>query len=286
MARARNIKPGFFIDGDLGELNIYARMLFAGLWCLADREGRLKDKPKDIKVQILPFDDVDVDSLLDSLCSKFITRYEVDGERYIQVNNFKKHQKPHKNETESEIPPAQEHVLEVSGTLAKLPEHSGNYKSTRADSLIPDSLIPDSLIPENNIYCPSPQAATGDTVKFGQAFDSFWQAYPKKVGITKCRDKFKSLVKNGVPPDSLIAGAKRYADWCARNKKEPQYMANPYTWLTQGRWDDELLDDVTPLSDREKERLRAKEEQEKVFLALQAMEEGGNIDGPGVEDSG
>lgn len=280
MARARNIKPGFFIDGDLGELDIYARMLFAGLWCLADREGRLKDKPKDIKVQILPFDNVEVDGLLDSLCPKFITRYEVDGQRYIQVNNFHKHQSPHKNEMESEIPPAPCGVLENSGMFEKLPEQ---HQSTRPDSLIPDSL---NLIPENNIYCPSPQAATGDTVKWGQAFDSFWQAYPKKVGITKCRDKFKSLVKNGVPPDSLIAGAKRYADWCARNKKEPQYMANPYTWLTQGRWDDELLDDVTPLSDREKERLRAKEEQEKVFLALQAMEEGGNIDGPGVEDSG
>ena len=269
MARARNIKPGFFIDGDLGELDIYARMLFAGLWCLADREGRLKDKPKDIKVQILPFDNVEVDGLLDSLCPKFITRYEVDGQRYIQVNNFHKHQSPHKNEMESEIPPAPCGVLENSGMFEKLPEQ---HQSTRPDSLIPDSL---NLIPENNIYGPSPQAATGDKNVLAESFARFWEEYPRKVGRSKCLDKFKSLVKRGIPPDAMIAGAERYAAWCGRNNKEPQYIAHPYTWLNQGRWEDELVDDVAPLSEREKERLAAKQKQDEVFEALRALEEGG-----------
>lgn len=86
MARSRNIKPGFFVDDELAELPALTRLLFIGLWCLADREGRLEDRPKRIKLQILPADDIDVDAALDSLTPSFLTRYQVDGKRFIQIN--------------------------------------------------------------------------------------------------------------------------------------------------------------------------------------------------------
>ena len=81
------------------------RLLFIGLWIIADREGRLEDRPARIKVETLPYDNCDVDRLLDDLARfGFIIRYEVDGVRYIQITNFTKHQNPHKNEKASEIP--------------------------------------------------------------------------------------------------------------------------------------------------------------------------------------
>jgi len=105
MARARNIKPGFFTNDDLAECEPLARLLFAGLWTIGDREGRLEDKPRKIKVMVLPYDEVDCEKLLSQLHSKnFITRYSVDGEHYIQINNWKKHQNPHCKESPSEIP--------------------------------------------------------------------------------------------------------------------------------------------------------------------------------------
>ena len=52
MARARSLKPGFFRNADLVELPMEARLMFAGLWVLADREGRLEDRPKQIKIDI------------------------------------------------------------------------------------------------------------------------------------------------------------------------------------------------------------------------------------------
>lgn len=67
MARARNIKPGFFANEDLAECEPLARLLFAGLWCLADREGRLEDRPKRIRAELLPYDMCDADSLLNQL---------------------------------------------------------------------------------------------------------------------------------------------------------------------------------------------------------------------------
>ncbi|MDO4298853.1 MAG: hypothetical protein Q4C59_10340 [Lachnospiraceae bacterium] len=108
MARSRNIKPGFFNNEILGELPALTRLLFIGLWCLADREGRLQDRPKRIKKELLGYDDLtadDVDQMLQQLHdNNFITRYTVGAEHYIQVNNFLKHQNPHCKEQASVIP--------------------------------------------------------------------------------------------------------------------------------------------------------------------------------------
>jgi len=79
--------------------------LFVGLWTQADREGRLEDRPRKIKVAILPYDDYDINESLDRLQSKeFIFRYSANGANYIQINNFLKHQYPNIKESESTIP--------------------------------------------------------------------------------------------------------------------------------------------------------------------------------------
>lgn len=140
MARARNIKPGFFRDAALVELPVETRLLFPGLWTLADRAGRLEDKPKQIKMEIYPADNFDVEVMLCQLSDVgLIVRYEIDGKRYIQVKNFEKHQNPHRDEKASTIPAPCEHG---ASTVQEECKHGGN----RADSLIPDSL---NLSPES-----------------------------------------------------------------------------------------------------------------------------------------
>ena len=106
MARARNIKPGFFENEVLAEMPIAARLLFIGLWTLADRAGRLEDRPGRIRLKLMPLDDVDVDALLQRLHDdEMILRYTgADGLQYIQVLNFEKHQSPHCKEKASTIP--------------------------------------------------------------------------------------------------------------------------------------------------------------------------------------
>lgn len=105
MARARNIKPAFFKNADLVETSFETRLLFAGLWTLADREGRLLDRPKQIKMELFPADNVDVDACLNSLFEfGFIDRYIADGKRVIQIINFSKHQIPHGKEADSQLP--------------------------------------------------------------------------------------------------------------------------------------------------------------------------------------
>lgn len=152
MARARNIKPGFFANEVLAELPPLARLLFAGLWTVCDRAGRAEDRPKRIKVDVLPYDDCDCDALLEMLHSKgFIRRYEVKGQRLIQVLTWDKHQNPHVKEAASSFPepgePGANPVL-TSDKAQPLPERAG---------LIPSSLIPDSLISDSD----APAVASG-----------------------------------------------------------------------------------------------------------------------------
>lgn len=105
MSRARNIKPGFFRNADLVELPVETRLLFVGLWTLADREGRLADRPKQIKMEIYPADAFDVGAMLDELQGAgFIERYVSNEIKYIQIVNFTKHQNPHRDEKASTIP--------------------------------------------------------------------------------------------------------------------------------------------------------------------------------------
>lgn len=156
--RARNLKPSFFTNEELADLPMAARLLFQGLWCMADRAGRLEDRPRRIKASILPYDDCDVDGLLLLLHDAgFIARYQHGTDRYIQVVNFQKHQNPHVKEAASSIPAPDEHS---ASTVLEPDEHG----SSPADSLL---LIPDSplLTAEGREDAPAP-AETDDSDSF------------------------------------------------------------------------------------------------------------------------
>lgn len=76
------------------------------------------------------------------------------------------------------------------------------------------------------------------------SFDAFWRAYPKKVGKAAARKAF-SKVK--VPVDVLLSAIDQQKQSKQWMKDNGQYIPNPATWLNQGRWDDELDDNVTPI---------------------------------------
>ena len=142
MARARNIKPALFRNEVLGVADPLYTLLFQSLWLLADREGRLEDRPIRIKADTFPYrDGLNVDVMLTWLHDNgFIIRYSIRGNRYIQVCNFTKHQNPHKNEAGSVIPSFSDGCT----TSEKIGTTSEKIGSAPADSL---NLIPDSGFP-------------------------------------------------------------------------------------------------------------------------------------------
>ena len=113
MARARNLKPSFFRNEKLVARSFASRLLYAGLWTLADRRGILKDRPAWIEMEVFPADTVDVEALLNELADwrededePLIYRYEVDGKRCIFIPGFAQHNRPHKDEKKSDLPDA------------------------------------------------------------------------------------------------------------------------------------------------------------------------------------
>jgi len=106
MARTRSIRPGFFTNDSLGELPPTVRLFFAGLWTVADREGRLQDRPRKLKAELMPFDKIEINNALTKLANAgFLQRYEVDGNKFIQIVHWDRHQRPHPREEQSQIPP-------------------------------------------------------------------------------------------------------------------------------------------------------------------------------------
>jgi hypothetical protein len=80
----------------------------------------------------------------------------------------------------------------------------------------------------------------------GGRFEKFWGAYPNKVGKDAARRAFEKRK----PDDALLAqmlsaidAQKASAKWA---KDGGQYIPNPATWLTQGRWQDGAAGDGSP----------------------------------------
>ena len=216
MARARNIKPGFFRNADLAELPIEARLLFIGLWTIADREGRMEDRPKQIKMELFPADSLDCDALLDQLAAiGVIERYSCGGKRYLHVVNFCKHQNPHKDEKASTIPDKSGNVAEIKQAPKKhrastVQAPCNDEESTVAIGLIPDSLIPDSLNhSEANASAGEPAKVTDpDEIIFGYGVPlltnagtpekqarSFLGGLRKQHGDSALIDKLRDCIK-------------------------------------------------------------------------------------------
>ena len=127
MSRIRTIKPEFFLDDELAELPPLTRLLFIGLWTIADCAGCLHDRPRRIKAQVLPFDDCDPEHMLQDLHrSNFILRYRVENEAYIKVVNFNKHQRLSGLEAQSmsHIPQPDATEEQQKNTEAALEKHS------------------------------------------------------------------------------------------------------------------------------------------------------------------
>ncbi len=94
MARIRSIKPEYWTDEKIVELDFVERLLFIGLWNFADDQGYLDYSPKRIKMQIFPGDNVDVVEGLKKLHEALLIE-AFDGPKgvVLWITHWKKHQR-------------------------------------------------------------------------------------------------------------------------------------------------------------------------------------------------
>ena len=109
MARIRTIKPDIASHEGLYDLEIETSLPIRFAWCMlftvADREGRFNWRPRTLKAQILPHDEIDFSRVLDAwLTRAFLVKYRVKGEWFGWIPTFRKHQFINNRESESDLP--------------------------------------------------------------------------------------------------------------------------------------------------------------------------------------
>jgi hypothetical protein len=92
-----------------------------------------------------------------------------------------------------------------------------------------------------SLFDPSPTTAlvrlpSRAVVNADDAFDRFWNAYPRKVGKKDARRAFERALRDGADVCHMLATIEAWrGEWQAR----PQFCPHPSTWLNKGRWDDD-----------------------------------------------
>jgi hypothetical protein len=234
MPRIRYLKPEFFLDEDLGCLTVVERLCFGGLWCHADKEGRLEDRPRYLKTQLFPYDDdVDMELLLQKLAmgkrsnpsDPFIVRYTVSNRKYIQIMKFLKHQKPHHTEQASTIPPP---PLDP-------PPPENNGATTVEQPLL--NALKGKLKGSKSIVT-APPKRTRRAIDYSDEFKMFWRVYPRPIGKEVAYENWRRVLSEGFPPEDVISAAQEYARQVQAEHRENGYIKHPERFLKKGFWKD------------------------------------------------
>ena len=182
MGRIRTIKPEFFqhealYDAEI-EFELPLRLGFAGLWTQCDREGRFRWRPRQLKLNILPYDDCDFGRVLDALLTRgFVGQYSSDGEDYGYIPSWDRHQVVNNRERASELPeplknqsladacvtrhPRVEHAAQGEGKGKERKGNRSNHSSSDFSSL------------------------PGHEPPYPPEFEAAWAAYPRRPGNPK-----------------------------------------------------------------------------------------------------
>src|SRR5687768_17326809 len=97
MARNRTISPDFWTWEAVIDCAPMTRLLFLGLWNFADDHGVQPLRPRTIRLQVFPGDDIDnekVRAMIDELAARQLVRiYEVEGLEYLAIVDWTLHQR-------------------------------------------------------------------------------------------------------------------------------------------------------------------------------------------------
>lgn len=236
MPRIRTIKPSFFLNEELADLDHMDRLIWIGLWTQADRSGRLEDRPRRLKAVILPFDPCDMDRALDRLASKgFVIRYQVGEEFYLQVVNFEKHQRPRTDEEPSVIPSPEDGITR---------ENRETFSSLDSE----DHSSQESLGKEKGKgegSTPLTPRWRGGTHRWSPTFlERFWPAYPRKVAKPKALRAWEKLQPDDALVEEMLVALEQQKHSTQWTKDGGEFIPHPSTWLNQRRWEDQLEPEV------------------------------------------
>ena len=131
MARIRTVKPEFFRHEGLQDLEekqpkLKPMLVFEGLWTVSDKNGIFEWRPRQLKLDILPFVTFNMEQTLSILSdSGYIIPFEHAGKQYGIIPTFKDHQRITGTEAKSsgKFPiPDEETLKKRQGNTKETPE--------------------------------------------------------------------------------------------------------------------------------------------------------------------
>lgn len=233
MARIRNIKPDFWTDEKLVELEPVERLLFIGLWNFSDDEGFLPYSPKRIKMQIFPGDSLEISVALQSLISiGALTLYDYGDGQVLHVTNWAKHQKV-SNPTKSKY--SDMDLVKVG----QKPRKQADLAPLVTEPSSPSTELSREVHKEREREreregvvktCPAKPNASPTP----DEFIDWYLEYPRKEskGIA---EKAYTKARKLATADELIQGAIRYRE---DPNREQSFTKLPATWLNAKCWED------------------------------------------------
>lgn len=208
MARIRTIKPEFPQSETMGRLSRDARLLFIQIWTICDDLGRTRGNSRALASLLYPYDD-DARDLLPGWLNELedvgaIRLYLVDGDTYLEVCNWLKHQK----------------IDKPSGP--KCPGFDEGSPKPREPSQWDRDPDPDpDPDPEgkgSRTAIASPRTprrkVSRETIPDPEWFVDLKLAYPNRAGDVRWaagRRAINARLREGHTPEELRAGVDRYA---------------------------------------------------------------------------
>ena len=228
MAKNRYLNTKFWSDNYVSNLDPSEKLLF--IYCLTNEHTNI------CGIYEAPVRAIAFDTGLDrEMVIKILDRFAQDNkihyiDGWIYVHNWIKHQVSN-IKIEQGIKSNIELVPEK--ILAKIKQIDIDYGKP-IDRL---SIGPELL--KLKLKLKSISCSTGGSPTCSSStekdFETFWQAYPRKVGKTKVRETFLKI--ENVKLSTMLAAIeeqKKSQQW-----QNAQFIPLPLTWLNQGRWEDE-----------------------------------------------
>lgn len=190
MARKRMIDPNIWQSEDFSKLSTLGKLVFIGLFSLADDEGRGRCNPVYLKSTLFPYEEgirsADIDKTLSEISSNMsVIFYSYDGSSYYSLlswNTFQKIDRP----SESKIPKYDENIMErlfneqsTNSRRVVVPNRIENNRKEKEEKRI---RIKDIY----NEYCPNLPQVQKITDKREKAIDKFVKEFTEEQFIEIC----------------------------------------------------------------------------------------------------
>lgn len=233
MARIRSVHPAVFTDERWVQCSPLARIFFVGLWTDSDDQGVFEWRPVQLKMRLLPADNVAPSELLDELAAvDLIRRFDVNGIPYGAVRDFQKWQRPKKPRAVHPITPEiRVFVGDPDAPTADLFGTGGERGGTGGEKS-------PQMESEDGIGGGSRTRAGED---IAQIAEEVWQDSPGvargRSTKSKVEDALRAAAKRGKNLQAVRAGLQAFYASPDATKEGGKYAAGVHRVIQGDRWE-------------------------------------------------